>query len=309
MPKGRRTIFIFKQPLINTILTLTAVLLRIVSNPLGNVFQKQLTQKGQHPLLVNFLTYLALSVVCMAIVVFEPLAAWPRQFWIYSVLGGIAGALGNGFLVKALQTGDLSVLGPVNSYKSVVGLIVGFFLLQERPDLWGLAGTALIICGSYYVLDTATEPFSWRLLKRPEIRFRIWAMVLTAIEAVFIKKIILYSSPVAAFVSWCWFGALFSFLFLLTSQVPVAIIKKQVPGSGILKYACLILCIGVMQLTTNYALGHMSVGYALSLFQLSTVISVFLGYRIFREQGIRKKLLGACIMLAGSVVIILFKDR
>ena len=49
----------------------------------------------------------------------------------------------------------------------------------------------------------------------------------------------------------------------------------------------------------------MNVGYALALFQLSTIISIFLGYRIFKEQNIKKKLLGAVIMIAGSVVIIL----
>lgn len=60
-----------------------------------------------------------------------------------------------------------------------------------------------------------------------------------------------------------------------------------------------------MQYTTNYVFAHMNVGYALALFQLSTVVSIFLGWRIFNETDIRKKLLGAVIMIAGSVMIIL----
>lgn len=91
--------------MIATFLTTGAVLLRIFSNPLGNVFQKQLT-KDNHPLLINFLTYLLLSFFCLFIVVNMQWQELPRQFWIYSVLGGIAGAFGNGFLVKALQTGE-----------------------------------------------------------------------------------------------------------------------------------------------------------------------------------------------------------
>ncbi len=293
--------------MIQTILTLTAVLLRIVSNPLGNVFQKQLTAKGHHPLLVNFITYFSLSVICFFFALKAPLSSLPSQFWLYGILGGIAGALGNGFLIKALHTGDLSVLGPINSYKSVVGMIVSFFLLGELPNGWGLAGIALIIYGSYFVLDTAAERFSWRLLQRPEIKFRIWAMILTAIEAVFVKKVILLSSPTLAFLTWCWFGALFSFLLLFLNRVSIAVeLSKLKAGDG-LEYLSLITCIGIMQLTTNYAFDHMPVGYALSLFQLSTVISVLLGYRIFRERDIRKKLLGAGIMIAGSVVIILMK--
>ena len=203
--------------MIESLLTGTAVILRILSNPLGNVIQKQLTNKNNHPLLVNFLTYLILSLSCIFIIAGVKLNTLPVQFWIYSLLAGIAGALGNGFLVKALQKGDLSVLGPINSYKSVVSIIIAVFLLGEIPNFWGIAGVVLIIYGSYFVLDTTKERFTWTLFKKPEIQFRIWAMILTAIEAVFIKKIILASFPLLAFTSWCWFGAgfhLFYFLFI-----------------------------------------------------------------------------------------------
>jgi drug/metabolite transporter (DMT)-like permease len=233
----------------------------------------------------------------------------PLQFWMYSVLGGIAGATGNGFLVKALQTGDLSVLGPINSYKSVVGIVVGIFLLQEIPNVWGILGIALIVYGSYFVLDTTEERFSWSLLKRREIQYRIWAMVLTAIEAVFIKKIILASSTTIAFFSWCWFGALFSFILLLLNRLDLTSEVKIAGHKNSSRYLYLVLCIGIMQYTTNYTFDHMPVGYALSLFQLSTIVSVILGYRFFKEQDIRKKLIGSAIMIAGSIIIILLKNQ
>ena len=72
-------------------------------------------------------------------------------------------------------------------------------------------------------------------------------------------------------------------------------------------YFYLVLCIGTMQYTTNYVFDHMEVGYALALFQLSTIVSIFLGYRIFKEENITKKLIGSVIMVAGSVMIILLK--
>jgi drug/metabolite transporter (DMT)-like permease len=292
---------------LQTVFIITAVVLRILANPVANVFQKQLTAKHHHPLLVNFLTYLMLAVICILLALTIPWTTLDSQFWTYSILGGIAGALGNGFLVKALHKGDLSVLGPVNSYKSIVGMIVGIFLLAEIPNIWGLLGVVLIVYGSYFVLDTTAERFSWALLKKPEIQFRIWAMILTAIEAVFIKKIILASSTTAAFISWCWFGTLFSFLFLLPFKVNVKAELGKLHSSDTSKYLLLIACIGTMQFTTTYAFDHMPVGYALSLFQLSTIVSVFLGHRIFKEEDIRKKLVGSFIMIIGSVIIILLK--
>ncbi len=288
-------------------LTVIAVLLRIFSNPFANVFQKQLTAKGNHPLLVNFLTYFFLSLICFFIVIDVDRHSLPKEFWIYSILGGIVGALGNGFLVKALQGGDLSVLGPINSYKSVVSIVVGIFLLGEIPNVWGLLGIALIIYGSYFVLDTTEDRFSWALLKRKEIQYRIWAMILTAIEAVFVKKVILASSAVLSFVTWCWFGALFSFVLLLFNKINAAQEVKRIRFADWSRYLYLIICIGTMQLTTNYAFDNMPVGYALSLFQLSIIVSVVLGYRIFKETDIRKKLIGSAIMIVGSVIIILLK--
>lgn len=290
--------------MIETGLIVLAVLLRIVSNPLGNVFQKQLTTKGHHPLLVNFLTYLLLSIACIFIAVRMNWSALPYDFWLYSVLGGVAGGIGNGFLVKALQKGDLSVLGPINAYKSVVGLIVAIILLHEIPGVFGLSGVALIIYGSYFVLDTTEDRFTWALLKRPEIQFRLWAMVLTAIEAVFAKKVILASSTAVAFLSWSWFGMVFAFLFLLMNRVNVKTGLRKLSGNDISKFIYLVICIGVMQIATNYALQEIEVGYVLAFFQLSIIVSVLLGHRIFNEQDIRKKLIGSVIMIVGSVVII-----
>ena len=294
--------------MINAFLISIAVLLRIFSNPLGNVFQKQLTTKGIHPLFVNFLTYFLLSIFCLFIAVFIHWPELPPQFWIYSVLGGIAGALGNGFLVKALQYGELSVLGPVNSYKSVVGIIGGIILLGEVPDFRGLLGIALIIFGSYFVLDTTKERFTLALLKKSEIQYRLWAMILTAVEAVFLKKVILASSTTISFLSWCGFGAVFSLVLLFIYRPDIKKEVKKIDNSDSARFGFLIICIGTMQFMTNYTFKHMAVGYALSLFQLSTIVSVLLGYRFFKERDIWKKLIGSAIMIIGSVVIILLKN-
>ena len=257
---------------------------------------------------VNFLTYLLLSIGCLPIAIGINWQTLPDQFWYYSVLGGILGALGNGFLVRALQKGDLSVLAPINSYKSVVGIVIGIFLLGEVPNWWGVLGVILIIYGSYRVLNTTEERFSRALLKKPEIQFRLWAMILTAVEAVFGKKVILASSTTIAFVSWCWFGAVFSGLLLLFYRLDIKSELNKISQPDLTQYAFLVACVGTMQFMTNYVFDRMPVGYALSLFQLSAIVSVLLGYRLFNEQAIRQKLIGSAIMIIGSVVIILLKD-
>ncbi len=184
-------------------------------------------------------------------------------------------------------------------------MIFGIFMLGEIPGLWGLLGIALIIFGSYFVLDTTAERFTWALFRRKEIQYRIAAMVLTAIEAVFVKKVILVSSPLMSLATWCWFGCFFSFVILFIFGVNIKKETGHISIPDLKKYFYLVLSIGLMQLSTNFVFNHIPVGYALSLFQLSTIVSIFFGYKIFRETNIRKKLVGSAIMIVGSVVIIL----
>lgn len=273
------------------------VIARILANSFANVLQKKLAGSGVPSLRVNFLTYLGLSAIALGMAFGYDWTVFGRRFWGFAVLTGVCGALGNGFLVMALKDGELSVLGPVNAYKAVVAMIGGMVVLREFPNTAGIAGMLLIIGGSYLVLDTMPERFSWRLLKRRDIQFRLYALCFTALEAVMLKKVISYSSPGAAFVIWCVFGAFFAFFLGLP--------RRRVPARIDRRYLLLLIaCAATMQLATNYVFKHMEVSYALSLFQLSLILNVWLGYRFFREKEILKKVAGAVIMLIGSVLII-----
>lgn len=283
-----------------------AILTRVLVNPLSNVFQKKLTGKGMEAMWVNFVSFFLLSLLCIIPATSVEWRNYNQIFWIICTISGMFCALGNGFLVKALSKGDLSILGPINSYKSIVSMIFGIFLLGEIPGLQGVLGIVLIIFGSYFVLDTLPERFTWNLFCRKEIQYRFWAMVFTAIEAIFIKKIIQMSDVTTSFIVWCWFGAIFSFVLLLLFKVDM---KKQLEKTnmsirGIFLFQ--IICVGLMQFTTNYVFDNMNVSYALAIFQLSTIVTVILGYFAFHEQKIAKKLLGSIIMIGGSVIILLF---
>jgi len=290
-------------------LTSLAVLLRIVANPLSNVFQKQLTQRSADPLFVIAATYGFLTLSCLAFwsqLRFENL---PAAFWQSMVLVGALALIGNVFLVKALQIGDLSVLGPINAYKSVVGMLVGIFLLREIPSWLGLLGVLLILAGSYVVLGNAQQRkgFSWGVFQRPEVRLRLAALVFSAVDGVLLKKAIVLSTPTTAFFYWCFFGFLFSLVWIGLT------LRRQWPGQVRLlfsqrtTYLALFLTVGLTQLASNVALAGMQVGYALALFQTSALISVLFGYQFFRETDIVRKLIGAGIMVVGAVLITVFQ--
>ena len=284
------------------IITTLAVLIRIISNSMSNVYQKQLTARGLSPFLINFIMYSGLFVCCVPVIFGINWGGFGQVVWINSLFGGICGALGNSYLVKALERGELSILGPINAYKSVVAMIAGIVILKEIPSLTGIAAIVLIIAGSYVIFETQDEGFSLKLLRRSDIRYRIYALVFTAVEAVFIKNVILYTDVKTSFVFWCLFGMLFTGLIVLRKR---SFLPEK---NGFVFTRCLlvILLMGLMQYSTNFVFSRMNVSYGLALFQLSSVLSVLLGWKFFSEKNILKKLFGSIVMVAGAVILILF---
>lgn len=328
------------------LITFLMVFIRIFSNSLANVYQKKLAADGLNPFFINFVMYMGLCICCLPFVFRVNWVDFGLNFWLYSILGGLFGALGNSYLVKALRDGDLSVLGPINAYKSVVAMLFGIFLLQEFPSCIGIFAIGFIILGSYFIFDTQEEGFSFKLLKRQDIRYRIYALMFTAIEAVFIKNVINQSDVTTSFMMWSFWGAVFSggilihkFLTLhkikdfgtlylgfaprLQSFARVLLSQSAQPvrypnftsfhssAKSALKEGysllLLILLMGLMQLSTNIVFARMNVSYALALFQLSSILSVILGWKYFKERSIKKKLAGSLIMTAGAILLILFK--
>jgi drug/metabolite transporter (DMT)-like permease len=217
------------------------------------------------------------------------------------------GAIGNGFIIKALESGQLSVLCPINAYKSIVGMIFAFILIGEMPNVWGFIGVLFIIFGSYLVLDNGNEKLSWKFFKQPAIQYRIMALFLTGIQAVTDKQVILHSNLKYAFAGWCIFGFIFSIPLFFINGLTIKSQMKQLTGAMLIKYFFLAASIGTMVICTNYVFKNMQVGTALALFQISILVTVFFGHHFFKELGLVKKLIGASIMVAGSILIILLK--
>ena len=277
--------------------------------------------RGRRPFFVNAATFALLTFACVGPAFAVDWTRFEPSFWRDVVVSGVLCALGNACLVAALGRGELSILGPINAWKAVVGLTFGFFLLGEAPTFSALFGVFLIGVGSYFVLDASPERFSFRLLfENSAIRLRVAALILTALEAIFIKKIVLAAGPSTAFFLWSATGALFSALSLgVAASIPFVSTRLRRPlqtaqtpptsrfsARDALELAATAACVGTMQLSTNFAFERLDVGLALALFQLSAPLNVLLGWRLFRERGVVKKLLGATVAVVGAACVVLF---
>jgi drug/metabolite transporter (DMT)-like permease len=59
-----------------------------------------------------------------------------------------------------------------------------------------------------------------------------------------------------------------------------------------------------MQLCTLLTLRAFQVGYALALFQTSTLLTDVLGYKVFREPHFARRMAGSAVMVGGAVLIV-----
>ena len=271
--------------------TILGVGIRISSNSFLNVFQKFLTQNGNKSTVINFYTYLGISFISLFLLTNIHIA-FSNELVINFLIMGVLGALGNFFIIKALSIGDLSSLAPMNSYKPVVALIIAFLYLGETPSLLAIVGIAFIIVGTYCLYSKKD------VINIRAVIYRVLALIFSGSEAVFIKKVLLLTNLPVSFALWAFSGLIFATIFLLLS--------KHKPQINNVKYQLLlILTVMLMQYSTNFVFSKINVSSALALFQISTILSVFLGINIFKEKGLLRKVTASVIMLVGAVIIIL----
>ncbi len=291
-------------------LTPLFVLIRIFSNPLSNVFQKKLTGGSSDPLFIILITHGLLTLVCLPVLFFLPPLKFGAVFWSNILISVLLAIAGNTLIVAALKSTDLSILGPINAYKSVVSVIIGIFMLAEYPTLAGLAGILLILAGSYFIMEKDPRQRGQNRMRQffqnKGILLRFTALIFSATEAIFLKKALLLSSPLVTFLLWSVLGlpaAGLAAFFILKGRLLIEFDRIRPEKNYFLLLG---VTTGMMQLTTLYTFGALQVGYSLALFQTSTLLSVLFGYHFFQEKNIVRRLIGAGIMVLGAVLIISF---
>ncbi len=282
--------------------TLIAIFLRIISNPIANASQKALA--GSLPARsINFLSYLIMALGTIPFAIKINWAQYHLEFWIYVALAGFLCALGTNCLIKALSLGELSIVAPINSYKCVIGLVSGFFILGETPSTASIIGLALIVWGSRELFKETKSGFSFLLFKEEYFRLRIYALILTGIEASFLKKIIIISSPMESFILWAFSGAIFTFLFLFAGEKIK--FKNTLAPKNLAQLILIPIMLSIMQISTNFVFEKIEVSLALALFQLSSIVSLIFGIVFFKERNIKQKLIGTILMIIGAIIILI----
>lgn len=281
------------------------VLGRLLFSAFANVFQKQLTHRGLHPFFIVFASYVVLALICLPLLWSFNFFALSGHFWLNIFCAALLDMAGTLFLVMSLSKTDLSVFGPLNAYKVVISMFLALIFLGEVPSLQGFIGVGVIVAGSYFLFPPkAHQGRIWHLFKQKGVQCRFLSILLFSIGTLPLKNAVVDGGALATTVFWCLLGlplaGLAQLLFVHDNfKADLALAKTQIYPFVYL--GCLIF---LMQFMTMLVFSHMLVAYSLALFQLSMVLQVFLGYRIFNEKHIVRRLAACLVMVAGSLLVL-----
>ena len=284
------------------------VLGRVLFASFANVFQKQLTQNEHHPLFIVMASYIVLFIISIPLLLWVDMNALSPDFWFNISFAAALDMAGTLFLVLSLSKTDLSIFGPLNAYKVVISMLLAMVFLNETPNSQGFLGIAIIIVGSCFLLPRSGKQTKQHRLRHllidKGVQYRFLSILLFSIGTLPLKNAVMEGQALATTIFWCLIG------------LPLAIISHQMFKQNSERTLCqqvrpalshiatLGLMMFLMQYMTMIGLSQMMIAYSLALFQLSMVLHVFLGYKLFKEQHIKRRLTACLVMVIGSLLVL-----
>ena len=132
--------------------------------------------------------------------------------WMFIVLAAVFLALGNTLYLMTLKVLDVSVMGPLYNFRSVITVILGVLLLQEATSFQAVALIAVIIFSGFFA--TMDERFSLKSFFSKSIFVGLLYMIVSSIQTILINRAVDQTDYWTAVL---WMGLLaiiFCFIFL-----------------------------------------------------------------------------------------------
>jgi len=280
---------------------------RLLFSSFANVFQKKLAHHGLHPFFIVMASYLVLTIICVPLLwTFNPFEL-NQTFWVNIFFAALLDMAGTLFFVMSLSKTDLSVFGPLNAYKVVISMLLAMVFIGEIPSTQGFVGVGIIVLGSYFLLPPNTNAKQGtivHLLLERGVQYRFLSILLFSIGTLPLKNAVLAGDAVSTTVFWCLIGfplACLAHLIFLKDNF-----SKDYAHSKDHVYSFLYLgiLIFLMQYMTMIVFSKLLIAYSLALFQLGMVLQVFLGYKVFNEKHIIRRLTASLVMIVGSLLVL-----
>ena len=197
--------------------------------------------------------------------------------------------------IWSITKGEISLVIPFQSLTPVLIPATEFFILGERPTLFGFLGILCVAVGGWILTGGKLKvAFSGATLGM------IGSAVLYSITSVLGRKAVLLTSP-----------EFFSPFYIVLTTLPLVAISGTLSGKKgfleSLKPTWLKFSIGAsagaLVIFHFLALENLQTSYMIPIKRSSILISVFMGYIFLKEKEFGRRFLGAFFMMLGIIIV------
>ena len=210
---------------------------------------------------------------------------------------------------RAIKLSPISLLAPISSFSPAFTTFIAMFTINEVPTPKNLFGILAIVLGSYFlnikdIKKGILSPFK-RLFSDKGVKLALVANFVWAITPIFQKQAIFQTNPTTPlFASFT--GIVFVTLFVL----PYVLKKERNQILPSIKHNIgWLIMIGLFgtlgQMAAFMSFSQANVGSAVAIFRVSALFTILFGAIFFKEKRIYERLLGASIMVAGTLLLVL----
>lgn len=228
-----------------------------------------------------------------------------RPFYLALIAGGSLNALSLILYMRAIRISELSVTIPMITFTPMFLLFTSPVMVGEYPSTTGIFGVLLIVFGSYMLnIKQRNEgflaPFK-ALLKDTGPRLMLLVAFIWSFTSNIDKIGVQNSSPL--------FWSISITSFLAVALFPPMLIYSKQSARQVFKKAKFLVPLGLFNaltlVTQMIAINFVFVAYVISIKRGSAILSVVWGYLFFNEKGLKERLIGVIIMVAGVFLITL----
>lgn len=253
---------------------------------------------------IRTIVVLAFSILMTLITgSFKDINEISTKSFVFLILSGIVTGASWICYFKALSTGDINKVVPIDKSSTILSVLLAIIIFRETNNLLiKLAGTALLAAGIFLMVEKKEASVSKE--KRQWIIYALLSAVFAALTSILAKAgIENVESNLATSVR--------TFFVLIMAWMIVFARKKQNQIKVIDKKELLFICLsgiatGASWLCYYYAIQNGIVSVVVPIDKLSIVVSIIFSYAVFKEKLSKKAFVGLCLMLAGTLIMTVF---
>lgn len=234
---------------------------------------------------------------------FSTITALDTKTWVFLVLSGLSTGASWLCYFKALQLGDINKVVPIDKSSTVLTILLAFIFLGEKITLIKTAAIILIGVGTFLMIEKRKSVTSGNSKGRMWLIYALLSTVFASLTAILGKVgIDGVESNLGTAIRTC--------VVLIMAWLIVFIKRKQSAVKNISSKELIFICLsglatGGSWLCYYKALHDGLASVVVPIDKLSILVSIAFSYFVFKERLSKKSALGLCLIVAGTLVMLI----